>query len=383
MHIGINASFLRKPGTGIGQVTQHFLKELVTHVESEHSLKNHKFFIYCEEMPEFVLPKNFVVRRFLPWYKRDDLFRRLLWEKFYLPRYARRDRCDVLISLYQSATIIKYTDMRHIMMVHDVIPHIFPEYLDNLRKKIYWEQVEKGIYASQHIIAVSEHTKLDLVTRLNVRSQRVSVIPIAADPIFSHNISINEIDRVMKKYGITDGEYIYSGGGLELRKDVDRTLRAYKMLCEHREDAPPLVISGKLMPELAPLIIDVEQIVYDLGLVDRVKIIGFVPQQDLPALYKGACFFVFPSLYEGFGLPILEAMNMGTPVLTAHDSSLGEVGADAVLYVEHDDTDLCSKMEMLLDDAALRRDLSAKGVERSKDFQWQKFIDTMCKIINA
>ncbi|MCW3134011.1 MAG: glycosyltransferase, partial [Methanophagales archaeon] len=138
------------------------------------TFKNHKFFLYCEEECDIELPKNFHKRNFLPkFYRRDDLFRKLLWEKFCLPARAHKDKCDVLLSMYQSTTVVKYTDMNHIMVVHDVIPHIFPEYLDNLRKKIYWEQVEKGMYSSTKIIAVSEHTKIDLEKKLNIKSAKL------------------------------------------------------------------------------------------------------------------------------------------------------------------------------------------------------------------
>lgn len=377
MNIGINASFLRKPHTGIGQVTTHFLHALAQQSVADKSLKNHKFFIYCEEPTDVELPKNFYKKDFLPRYKRDDLFRKLLWEKFYLPRKARRDKCDVLISLYQSATVIKYTDMQHVMVVHDIIPRIFPEYLDNLRKKIYWSQVEKGIYAAHKVATVSEYSKKDLEVRLNVKANKASIATIAVDPIFAQEVSEEEMDRVMKKYNLTAGKYIYTGGGLEMRKATDRTLRAYRMLTEKMENVPPLVVSGKLMPELAPLIVDVEQIVRDLGIVDRVKILGFVEQEDLPALYKGAKMFVYPSLYEGFGMPVLESMSMNTPVITTGDTSVREVGGDTVMYVDHDDDQLCDAMMTLITDTELHQSLCEKAKERSTQFSWDDFVKSV------
>lgn len=378
MNIGINASFLRKPHTGIGQVTTHFLYTLAQRSISERSMKNHKFFIYCEELDDIALPKNFYKKAFLPWYKRDDLFRKLLWEKFYLPRRAHKDHCDVLINLYQAATIIHYTDMKHVMIVHDIIPHIFPEYLNNLRKKIYWQFVEKGIYSSNKIVTVSEYTKVDLESRLNVKAQKIITAPIAVDQIFTQEVSDAEVARVMKKYGLTAGKYIYTGGGLEMRKDVDRTLRAYKLLKVRQSDTLPLVVSGALMPKLAPLIIDVEQIVRDIDLVDSVKIMGFVEQKDLPALYKGAQFFVYPSLYEGFGMPVLEAMSVGTPVITTRDTSIYEVGGDAVVYAQHEDEDLYSKMADIMNNKETLDKMSRDGKEQSRQFSWEKFITEIC-----
>ncbi|PID52161.1 MAG: hypothetical protein CR972_03400 [Candidatus Moraniibacteriota bacterium] len=383
MNIGINASFLRKPNTGIGQVTTHFLETLVNLERSEKSLKNYKFIIYTEEKSGVKWPRNFVEETFLPWYKRDDLFRKLLWEKWYLPRKAHKNKCDVLISLYQSATVIHYTDMKHVMIVHDIIPQIFPEYLNNLRKKIYWAKVEKGIYAANKIVTVSEHTKVDLELRLNVKAYKTFVSKIAVDNIFADDVSEKDLNRVMKKYGLEKGNYLYTGGGLEMRKDVDRTLRAYKKLKERNEDVPKLVVSGKLMPELAPLIIDVEQIVLDLNLVDDVVILGFVEQKDLPALYKGAKVFIYPSLYEGFGMPVLESMSVGTPVITARDTSIYEVSGDAAVYADHDDEDLCNKIADTIVDKNLLVKMSLEGKERSKEFSWCSFVKDVFNVVNS
>ncbi len=382
MHIGINASFLRKPYTGIGQVTTHVLNEIAKKAKEDKSMKNHKFFIYLEEDCDIDLPKNFYKRTFLPrFYRRDDLFRKLLWEKMWLPRRAHRDGCDVLLSLYQSATVIKYTDMKHVMIVHDVIPHIFPEYLGNWRKKLYWEQVEKGMYSSNKIIAVSQHTKIDLQKKLNIKEAKIIVNKIAVDPIFQKEYREDDIKKVLQKYNLQEG-YIYNGGGLELRKNVEGVIRAYKQLLETSEDIPQLVISGKLMPQLSPMITDVEKLVNELDLKEKVKILGFVPQEDLPALYAGAKLFVFPSKYEGFGMPVLEAMNMSTPVLTAKNSSLEEVGGDAVEYVESEDVDeLAKKLERLLQDEKRLSQMSVQGREQAKEFSWKKFVDTVCEIM--
>lgn len=378
MIIGINASFLRKPYTGIGQVTIHLLNELAHRSQINKSMKNHKFFIYCEDGCDIDLPKNFYQKSFLPkFYKRDDLFRKLWWENRMVLQQARKDKCDVLFSLYQSATVNKYTDIKHVMLVHDVIPHIFPEYVNNLRKKIYWQKVEKGMYAANKIITVSEHTKIDLEKKLNIKAAKIIVDKIAVDPIF-HEIYHDEyVKRILKKYQLKKG-YIYSGGGLEMRKNMDGTLRAYKALCDKWKGAPDLVISGKLMPELSPMITDVDKLVRELNIEDRVHILGFVPQADLPALYRGAKLFVFPSLYEGFGMPVLEAMSMGTPVLTAKNSSLEEVGGDAVAYTEHDDEKMYNKMIELLQDEEQLQKMSVEGKERSKQFSWDKFITTIC-----
>lgn len=384
MRIGINASFVRKANTGIGQVTLNFLKKL-----SEEN-KEAEIFLYLEQdLPGgFNLPKNWQKRIFLPAWKRDDLIRKIWWEKYMLPQKAEEDGCDIFLSLYQSATIFSPASAKHIMIVHDIIPKLFPEYLNNLRKKYYWSLIEKAIKDADKIIAVSHRTEKDLVQKLKINPEKITVSHIDADRIYKKIVSEATSWRIMEKYGLCPG-YIYSGGGLEVRKNVEGTIRAYYYLREKNkklhfvENFPELVISGKLMPELAPLVTDAQKLAKKLNLTKFVKMLDFVPQEDLPAIYKNASMFVYPSFYEGFGLPILEAMSQGTPVITSKTSSLPEVGRDAVLYCNPGDIqDIAMVMKNLLINKHLRNKLQERGKERSLNFSWKKFTDKFLNIIN-
>jgi glycosyltransferase involved in cell wall biosynthesis len=391
MRVGINASFLRKPATGIGQVTRHFLEELSKIVDDPLQSQGEgvEFFVYLEEdMPKDMhVSEKFTVRSFAPFlWKRDDLIRKILWEKHMLSRQARKDGCDVLLSLYQSATVTP-AGMTHIMVVHDIIPRLFPEYLNNMRKKIYQSLIEKAIASADKIVAISTRTEKDLIAHLGILSNKISVSSIDVDPLFKKPVSIGNAHEVLKKYRLHRG-YIYAGGGLEKRKNIEGLLRAYKALVIENKrkgfiyDVPKLVISGKLAPELAPLIVDVEKLVKELNLSMRVKILGFVPQEDLPALYNQALFFVFPSLYEGFGLPILEAMSQGVPVLSSQVASLPEVGRDAVMYCNPANIeDMTRAMKKMLLDKEVRAMLSVRGKDRSADFSWRLFVQKMLRIL--
>lgn len=392
MRIGINASFLRKQNTGIGQVTVNFLKKLAELPASNllrrysdfHNQDNEiVFFVYLEEDVDLKLPDNFKKRIFLPKYKRDDLFRRILWEKYLLPKKIKEDGCDVLLSLYQSATILP-KKTKHIMIVHDIIPKLFPQYLNNLRKKIYQRFVNKAIKKAGKIIAVSHRTEKDLIQYLKIDPKKITVSHIDVGNVFKQKVSDYESQRVMKKYDLEPG-YIYNGGGLEIRKNVERILRAYRNISnKHARSGwlPKLVISGKLMPELAPLVTDVEKLRETLYLHKQVVLLDYVPQEDLPALYKNASVFVYPSLYEGFGLPVLEAMNQGTPVITSKVSSLPEVGSDAVLYCDpHKTEDIEMVIKNLLNNNHLKAALSMKGRERATHFSWDRFVEKTMNII--
>jgi glycosyltransferase involved in cell wall biosynthesis len=387
MIIGIDASFLRKQNTGIGQVTTNFLKKLVE-IEAE-KVKAHKaglngYVLYLEEDVDFDLPENFRKNIFLPFWKRDDLIRKIWWEKFLLPNKVKNDGCEAFVSIYQSTTVLP-ADVLHLMVVHDIIPKFFPNYLNNMRKKLYWRLVERAMRKVGHIIAMSHRTEKDIVqTYPDIGPSKITVVYQDVDELFKRAPSAEESARVLKKYGLTSG-YIYNGGGLEVRKNTEGVMRAYKVLLENYAsmmDIPKLVISGKMMPQLAPLVADVEKLVEALDLGDHVKILGFAEQEDLPALYANAAMFVFPSHYEGFGLPVLEAMNQGTPTITSKTSSLPEVGGDSVLYCKPDDIDdMAMVMRNVLKNEKLRQTLSEKGRERAKKFSWEYFVQKVLHII--
>lgn len=389
MRIGINASFVRKPYTGTGQVTVHFLETLAKKKDWEKILGLKKeeyaeFFLYFEENFPLKSGGNIHKRNFLPLWKRDDLIRKIWWEKRILPKKIRQDKCDVFISLYQCPTILD-SSISHLMVVHDIIPKLFLEYRDNARKKYYWDMTEDAICKADKIIAVSKRTEKDLIKHLGVKEKNVTVAYIDVDNAHKKEVSTRRSLSVMKKYGLTQG-YFYYGGGLDIRKNADNVIKAYRILLERNksrsftEFMPPLVISGKLMPQLAPLIVDVEKIIKEYNLSQKVILLDFVPQEDLPALYSNALAFIFPSRYEGFGMPVLEAMNQGTPVITSKTSSLPEVGGDAVLYCDPEDPkDIAMVMKNVLINKELRHTLSQRGKQRAKNFSWDDFVEKVVR----
>lgn len=381
MNIGINASFLRKPGTGIGQVSFNFLRMLSA---SEYAAR-HTFFLYLEQDEDLsFLPVNFHKRIFLPWWRRDDMPRRYLWEKAVAHR-AAHDRCDVLLSLGQSATFV--SGMKHVMVVHDIIPSLFPEYREKLMQKIYVRSVERAIQSADQLIAVSQSTKNDLMEYFHIPEEIITIAQPDVSPLFRSVASDESVQRVLAKYGLERG-YIYHGGGLEIRKNSDRLIRAYAALAEKEKwkelpvPLPPLVVSGQIFAQSNPLATNVVGLVRELGLEDRVKLLGFVPEEDLPALYRGALFFAYPSHYEGFGIPVLEALSQGVPVLASDSSSLQEVGGEAALYVDPEsDVAIVEGMERLLTVPELRRVMISNCEAQLERFSWERFVENIFTVI--
>lgn len=380
--IGINASFARKPNNGIGQVTINFLKKLI-----ELKVQNEKLkvILYLEEdLPKgFKLPKNFEKRIFLPVWKRDDLIRKIWWEKCSLPKKVKKDKCDVFLSLYQCPTIIK--SAKHVMLIHDIIPKLFPEYLNNSRKKYYQKLIEKAAKKADRIITVSKNSEKDIINNFGISGDKITVNYIDVDPDIKKKPSREKISKVLKKYKLKPG-YILAGGGMEIRKNVEGVIRAYKYLLDklfsHDSDSlPPLVIYGKLMPGNT-LALDAEKLIKELNLTKKVKLLDIVPQEAMPALYSEANMFVYPSHYEGFGMPPLEAMSQGIPTIVSKKSSLPEVGSDAVLYCNPDDMhDLAMVMKNVLGNSDLRLALSEKGKAQATKFSWTAFTEKILNIV--
>lgn len=382
--IGINASFLRKPNTGIGQVTLNFLRKL-SECKAEF-----EFILYLEEdLPNnFRLPQNFRKRIFLPLlWKRDDLIRKIWWEKYLLPKKVKKDQCDAFISLYQCSSIYQYMEIKHIMIVHDIIPKLFPEYLGNARKKLYWRLTERAVKKADKIIAISKNTEKDLIKHLNIDGGKIATNYIDVDETYKKSVSQKESARVLRKYKLKPG-YIFAGGGYEARKNVESVVRAYKLLLEQNGKAyfvsemPRLVVYGQLLPPRLNLAFDAQKLLKELNLTERVRLLGAVPQKDMPALFSNAKCFIYPSHYEGFGLPVLEAMGSGTPVITSKNSSLPEVGGDSVLYCHSDDiSDIAMVLKNLLVKDYLRKELTRRGQERAKKFSWDNFIKKVLNIV--
>ncbi len=389
--IGVNVSYLRKPNTGIGQVTINFLKQL-QEMEASFKQKKVSFILYVEEKNSqnlnLNLPKNVTFRILNSVWKRDDLIRKIWWERYLLARQIERDKCDIFISLYQSSLSLSlFSKIKHIVIVHDIIPELFPEYLNNWRKKIYWWLIRKSVQKADKIIAVSKKTEKDLIQEWKILAKKIAVVYIDVADIYKKSVTNLRIEKVLKKYQLKPG-YILAGGGYEKRKNIQGVLEAYKILLEKNKrlfflsELPKLVIYGKVLPADLALALNPYKILNKLNLTQSVKILNEVELANLPVLFKKASFFLYPSFYEGFGLPVLEAMNVGVPVIASKNSSLPEVGGDSVLYCSPDNPkDIAMVMKNLLVKRKLRRELINRGQKRAQNFSWKKFNRKVFNII--
>ncbi len=252
--------------------------------------------------------------------------------------------------------------------IHDLSFEHLPETFKRRSRMQLRLTVRRTARRAAHVIAPSEHTRRDLIKSYGLSPDRVSVIPLAAAPHFQP-ASATEIERVRNVYAIRGG-YILAVGSIQPRKNLARLIRAYSDLRRARGGSklPQLVIVGKQ----AWLYGETLRAIEEEGARDGTTLTGYVSESDLPALYSGALCFVYPSFFEGFGLPPLEAMRCGTPVVTGNLTSLPEVVGNAGLLVDPFDTGaIRDAIARLIDDAALRAELSARGLQRALAFDWR------------
>ncbi|MDW8234299.1 MAG: glycosyltransferase family 1 protein [Roseiflexaceae bacterium] len=259
-----------------------------------------------------------------------------------------------------------------VLTFHDLTTRRFPEMHVAENAALHAAKERFARDRADRIIAVSEATRRDIVSELGIPPERISVVYEAADARFRPHTP-DETRSILSRYDLAHGRYVLSVGTLEPRKNYIRLLEAYAAL-RARYDAcrrmlPPLVIAGGYGWKYDAILAAPERV----GVAGLVRFLGRVPDEDLPALVAGARVFVYPSLYEGFGLPPLEALASGTPVVVANTSSLPEVVGDAGLYCDpYRVDDIARQIAALLECEDLAQRLRRTGLERAKQFSWER-----------
>lgn len=254
-----------------------------------------------------------------------------------------------------------------VVVVYDVAFRHYPEYFTPRHRRFLFRFVPQALERASAIVTISEFTKLELQRLYGVDADRITVVPCAVDPARFRPLDSATIDAVRSKYGLPVG-YVLSVGTLEPRKNQVRLLQAHGKLPEALRRSHPLVLVGGQGWQDTEILGALEQATRAGVPVMR---LGYVAEEDLPALYGGASLLAFPSLYEGFGLPVLEAMGCGTPVVTSDRSSLPEVAGDAALLIDPTDVDaLAGGLERLLSEPDLVASLVSRGQERVASYSW-------------
>lgn len=295
---------------------------------------------------------------------------KLLFEQAQVPRGGHALGADLIHVPYWAPPLLSRLPV--VVTVHDLIPLLLPEYRRSVMVRAYTALVVAATRRATHVIADSEATRRDLITHLRLPAERVTVVYLGVDEHFRPEQDRTAGRRVRERYGLPE-RYILYLGGFDPRKNVPLLLSAFAQLREQGTALPPLVIAGRLPARATADLADPRRVASSLGLGEQLRFIGWVREEDKPALYSAADLFVFPSRYEGFGLPVLEAMACGTTVVTTDASSLPElVGGAGVLVVPDDELALAQALAELMADDEKRRVLSGAAAERARTFTWER-----------
>lgn len=271
-------------------------------------------------------------------------------------------RCDDFLAYFLNR------DIKKVLTIHDLIPFFIDEQ-KSFQNRHLWGPMLKIIHKKNTcIIAVSDSTRKDCEKYLRIPREKINVIPLAADPVFRPHEDIDEVkSRVATRFGI-ESPFLFYTGSMMPRKNILRLIEAFRIL--KRKSYPyTLVIGGP--DTTCPK--EIREIITNENMQSDVLFTGYVTKEDLVDMYNAAEIFVYPSLYEGFGIPPLEAMACGTPVVVSNTSSLPEVVGDAGTLIDPTDSKkLANAIEELILDEGYRVELSRKGLARSKMFSWRR-----------
>ncbi|HXH02003.1 MAG TPA: glycosyltransferase family 1 protein [Candidatus Competibacteraceae bacterium] len=263
--------------------------------------------------------------------------------------------------------------------VHDLSTYKFPDTHPAARWRYFDREIKNTLRRADHLITDSEATRREVIEFFGWPAQKVTAIPLGVSPHFAPR-SADELQMTLTRYGVESGRYALCVSTVEPRKRLDSLLRGYELLPDRVRARYPLVLAGGkgwLSDRLHELI--------DRGQRGGwVKYLGYVPEEDLPLLYAGARAFCFISIYEGFGLPVLEAMASGVPVLTSNRSSLPEVAGEAGMLVEPDDIDAVrTALERVLLDEPWRAHARRCGLERAAGMTWERCVERTVRLYSA
>jgi glycosyltransferase involved in cell wall biosynthesis len=379
MRIGINALFLQKPATGSGQHLFHLLEGLDAHdKENTYVLLSPRFRrAYSVTWPHLSDRfRNVEVMSTLA--RLGENVEKAWWEQVGLLKSGKAEQVDLLHCPYFASPLVSLFPT--VVTIHDVIPLIFKEYAWRKLTLAYNALVSSAAKRAQAIIAVSQCSKRDIERTLQIPSDRIHVIGNAVDGSFRPITDSWLLAAVRERYNIGDRYALYFGG-FDLRKNVPRIIRAYAQLPPALRERYQLVVAGRLHHLGHPLYPDPRPLVHELGLNGQVVFTGQIREQDKAPLYSGATTFLFPSLYEGFGMPVLEAMACGTPVLTSNTSALPEVAGEAGVLVDpQSEAAIAEALGHLLEDDRFRRELGERALERSRFFTWQQVAEQTVEV---
>lgn len=357
--IGVDASrCLRAFPTGTENYARHILSALLDLAEAA----EYEWVLYVDSDPAGMK---------VPWSQVPHATVRLLpqvrmWTHRALATELRRLPPDVL---FVPAHVLPFTwrpNPPSVMTVHDLGYEYFPEAHNRFHRRYLQWSTRYAVRRSTSLICVSQATRADLMKLYGAAAAKLEVVH--EGDVRRRSLSAEQSSACLTTLGLT-GPYMLFLSTLQPRKNVERLIRSFTQLVKTQDPGMDLVLAGQLGWLSEPIV----QSARHSTATDRIHLLGYVDEDEAAALYTGATFFCYPSLHEGFGLPVLEAQSAGVPVMTSRNSSLPEVAGDAAILVDpEDEEEIAAAMLRLSQDEQLRQELIRKGHENVKRFSWPK-----------
>lgn len=290
---------------------------------------------------------------------------RLIWEQIGFPASLRRARIDLLHSPHYTRPF--NLPCKSVVTFHDMTFFLFPHLHTPAKRLFFPLAIRASARLADQVLASSESTRQDIIRILKIDARKVRTVHLGVSPAYRPVTDPQKLASVRSRYQLPEHFILYVGV-VEPRKNLPLLIQAYRLLVERGMQAP-LVIAGKMGWMYAEFLRQLQT----LQIQEKVHLAGYIPAEDLPIVYNLADVFVYPSIYEGFGLPPLEAMACGTPVITSAVSSMPEhVGEAGMLVAPQDELALADAIQRVFNDPDLRRSLSQKGPPQAAQFTWKK-----------
>jgi glycosyltransferase involved in cell wall biosynthesis len=357
MKVGINAHFWDQAATGSGQYLHNLVSALRQAPGDDEYL-----LIGPRPGPDHTAST--------PFDGRSEEAAKLWFEQVTFPRTCRALGLDLAHVPYFASPLLP--SLPTVVTVHDLIPIVLPAYRGNLLVRLYTGLVAAAARRAQLILTDSQSSRRDILARLGVPAERVRVVYLAASADYLPVIDQARLEMARRKYHLPERFILYLGG-FDRRKNVCGLLRAYKCASGSLGQKYPLLLAGRLPAQESAIFPDLKREIAELGVEETAIPIGWVAEEDKPALYSLASLFVYPSFYEGFGLPVLEAMACGTPVVASRAASLPEIVGEAGLLVDPQQvTQMAQAIICALSDETLRLEMRESGLAQAQRFSWRE-----------
>lgn len=363
MRIALNGWFLaHHPHTGTGR----YLHALLTHLPLV--APQHEYWVVVPGSKALQpLPDSIRVQRVACG---SGHLQKIWFEQTLFPAACRALKADVAHVPHWGPPLSSPAPL--VVTIHDVIPLVLPEYRGGWQVRAYTALATAASKGASLVLADSEASRRDILKHLELAEDSVRTVYLATGPEYTSRFDPSADDAARARYGLPEAYVLYLGG-FDTRKNVRALLAAWTWAGSAIGESYPLVLAGALPKPNGRLFADYRALVQAHDIADSVKFVGAIDEADKPALYRGAAAFVYPSAYEGFGLPPLEAMACGTPVVTTNNGSIGEVVGDAAFLIDPEDTrKFGAGIITTVIEPSVSDHLRVRGLERAPRFSWEQ-----------